>query len=276
MNPTFVTPFDCCYFNQSKLQGSWRVLQVLIKVLCADFGQLGGWVELDNYHSSLHVHPTLSIWEASYIQQNGSLSQDLLVPHQHSFKKHPSHQHPILENTWAVTSSPCLLSYFLGIWLLITQYISVWDDHQPWNPTVICSPHPGRISLHRRGAPSRRCLAGPRSAEAQRHGSNAAWRGVGRWRASRPTMRAARRHLKKEVNAGKFLEIFCLLGFYQIFPKFFCISLVGGGLIFSSSVFFWNRINPIRSLSNHCRWLSPDAIGGPGFLANLSLVNSRF
>lgn len=185
----------------------------------SDFGQLGGWVELDNYHPSLHVHPTLSIWEASYIQQNGSLSQDSLFPHQHSFKN----IHPFNNIQYLKTLSPCLFSYFLGNLLLITQYISVG-----WSPR--------RISLHRRRTPSRRCLAGPKKRAEQRHGSNnAAWRGVRRWRAARATMRVARRHRKKEVNAGKFLEIF-LVGFLQNFPKFFCISLVGGGLIFSSSV----------------------------------------
>lgn len=86
-------------------------MQVLIKVLCADFGQLGGWVELDNYHSSLHVHPTLSIWEALYIQQNGSLSQDLLVPHQRSFKN----IHPFNNNTFTL-----LISLFFRD--LVTNY----------------------------------------------------------------------------------------------------------------------------------------------------------
>ena len=153
----------------------------------------------------------------------------------------------MLENTWAVTKFTLLISLFFRDLLLITQYIQTvsggWSsNHQPWNPTVIqLSLTLGRISLHRRGAPSRRCLAGPwpRSAE-QRHGSNnAAWRGVGRWGASRATMRAARRHLKKcwKVSGDFFF------GFLQNFPKFFCISLVGGGLIFSSSVFCWNRIN---------------------------------
>ena len=85
---------------------------------------------------------------------------------------------------------------------------------------------------------------------------------------------------KKEVNAGKFLEIF-LLGFYKISPKFFCISLVGGGLICLSFISFLGiESTYIRSLSNHWPKLdqknkgwagdpSQDAIGGPGFLAKL-------
>ena len=138
----------------------------------------------------------------------------------------------------------------------------------------------GRISLHRRGAPSRRRLAGPRSA--QSHG-NAAWRGVGRWGASRATMRAARRFAEKRSECWNF---------FTISPRFFvyhCWGRVDMPRLISFLGIESTYITIGRSSTKKTRLktggpggqvtfsqdaigvtFSQDAIGGPGFLANLS------
>lgn len=122
------------------------------------------------------------------------------------------------------------------------------DDHRIINhfPTVI-QPSPRRISLHRRGASSRRCLAWPRSA--QSHG-NAAWRGVRRWRTSRATMCAARRHRKKKWMLESFWRFF-LLGFYKISPSFFVDHWLGEGWYVPHFCFLGIESTYIRALSNH-------------------------
>lgn len=157
----------------------------------------------------------------------------------------------MLENTWAVTKFTLLISLFFRDLLLITQYIQTvsggWSSiHQPWNPTVICSPHLGRISLHRRGTPSRRCLAGPRNAQSD---GNAAWRGVGRWGASRATMRVARRHRKKKWMLEGFWRFFFWV--FIKFPQVF-LYIIGWGRVDIFLISFLGiESTYIRSLSNH-------------------------